>query len=121
MTYLSKHAYVLIGKESAYGTPVSCTKDVGKVQNITSDFNNNYRKIRGISSSDVQEFITGIFEASGSLEVKYQHGRLLEYIFGSVSHTQTTNDWKHTFTLTEALPSFTLEYGFDSATDSIMR
>jgi len=120
MAYTSKQSYVLIGKESTWGTSVTADKDVGLVQNLSTDLSNTARKIFCLGTAEVQAIVAGRFEAGGSLEYKVQHGRFFEYIFGSVTHDDTNApDIKHTFAFAEDLPSFTLEDGYNSSTDTV--
>jgi len=119
MAYTSKHAYVLIGQESTWGTPVTADKDVGLVQNLTMNESNNLKEIHAITTVATQAIVAGKYTAAGTLEANFQHGRLLEYVFGSVAHAETTGDWKHTYSEADALPSFTLEDGYNSTSDSV--
>lgn len=121
VNYVSSHGYVLIGKETNWGTAVSATKDVGLIQNFTATDRNTITAIYAAGSAEPQAQVAGLFDTSGSIDVIYQHGRLLEYIFGSVTHQETNGDWKHTFTPSADLPSFTCEYGLDSTSDAVWK
>ena len=117
VNYTGKHGYILIGKETTWGTAVNCTKDIGLVQSCTVTDDNSLRRIYTLSQRNTNEIVAGRFSNKISLEVLFQHGRMLEYALGSVSHTDYTNDAKHTFTEADTLPSLTLEDGFNSTSD----
>lgn len=122
ISYKSGHGSVLSGKETTFGTPVVVAKDLGVVQNISTTPIKNVKKIFGIGQTAVVANIQGRFETTGSIEVAYQHGRLLEYIFGTVAHDAAdTPDIKHTFTVNDTLPSMTLQDGSDSTTDTLLK
>lgn len=121
MTYHSKNAYALIGKETTYGTAVTADKDIGIIQNIAVTDKNNLMKIFSLSARNAQQLIATKFETGLDIELYLQHGRLLEYLFGSVTHDATnTPDYKHTYTEADDIPSFTLEDGFNSTSDAVL-
>lgn len=113
-----KHSYVLFTKESVYGTAVSATRDFGLIQNFAPSGNRNLVSVHSAGTVDSQSVMEGQAELTGSIEFIFQHGRILELITGgSVTHAETTSDWKHTFALDDALPSVTIEEGFNSTND----
>jgi hypothetical protein len=121
--YHSRQAYILIGKETvAWGTAAAATKDIGLVQNSTVGGRMNYTRAFSLSDTDTQSIDSGRFDGTGSLEVIFQHGRLLEYITGgTVSHTATNDpDIKHEYVLSDTKKSFSMEDGFDSTTDVVL-
>jgi len=119
VNYHAKQVTVLIGKESTWGTSVTTDKDVGLVQNLTKTLDMTLTRSHGIGGADTQDISTGRFDGTGSIEVIFQHGRLLEYLTGTVPVHDATNtpDIKHTFALAETLPSLTLGESNDGATD----
>ncbi len=114
-----KHATLLIGKESIFGTAVSATKDVGLVQNFTPSDKRTIEEVYGAGSRQVQELVAAKSSISWDLDVNFQNGRLLEYVFGSVGHATTSSDTKHTFTIATTLPSMTIEDSFNSSSDEV--
>lgn len=120
VSYKSGNQVVLISKETTWGTYVTATKDVGIVQSAPFNLSKVLTKQFGAGSSEMQTLILGKFEHSGSIEADFQHGRLLELLFGTVAHDATdTPDIKHTFTFNETLPSFSLENGMNASTDTV--
>ena len=120
MAYKSGDRVILIGKEGTWGTAVSPTKDVGIVQEAPLNIAKTLTKQFGLGTSEMTSIIQGKIEKSGSITSDFQHGRLLEYTFGTVAHDATdTPDIKHTFTFNEILPSFTLENGFNTTSDTV--
>lgn len=108
----SYSSYVMIGSEATWGTPVAAVKDVGYLQTINLDENNNLIQVKAVAFRDVQTNAAGKYAASGSMEVAYQHSRLLTFLFGTPTHANSGSDWAHVFnTNNSALPSFTLEAG----------
>ena len=109
----SKNHTLLIGKETTYGTAVTPDRDIGLIQNFSPSDKRTLIKTYSTGSREIQDLITGKLDLSFDCELFLQH------LFGSVSHTQTTNDWKHTFSISTTLPSFTIEDSFNSTTDSV--
>ena len=120
MVYVGKHSYVLIGKESTWGTAVSCSKDIGLVQTVTLSEDNSLRRLHTIAKRNANQILAGRYATTLSIEALFQHGRLLEYAFGSVTHTDGTTDAKHTFSEADTLPSFTMETGFNASSDTTL-
>jgi len=120
MTYPSATKTVLIGKETTWGTAVTADKDVGLVEEITDNFAREVIETLGLGAIDVQRIDGGIFDPGHSVIVQFQHGRLLEYVFGTVAHAQTSSDWKHTFTISTTPPSLTMESGNNLTTDTVL-
>lgn len=116
-----QEAYVLIGKESTWGTGVSATKDIGIVQEVDVRANQNFLKSHSLGAREVQFLTPLAFTVAGRLgPIQVQHGRIFEYVFGTVAHLETTGDWTHTFT-EGILPSFTLEDGINSTADYVQK
>ena len=115
----AKHHTLLIGKESSFGTAVSATKDVGLVQSFNPTDKRAIEEVYASGSRQVQELVAGKSEIDWDIEVNFQNGRLLEYVFGSVAHATTSSDTKHTFTIANSLPSMTIEDSFNSTSDEV--
>lgn len=118
MTYSGPQKVILIGKESTWGTGVTTDKDVGVVQDITNSLNREVKEVMGLGAIETQAVHSGNEDHGGSMSVSLQHGRLFEYILGTVAHAETTGDWKHTFSVNNNPPSFTLQSGEDDSTDT---
>lgn len=122
MSYVGKHFYVLVGTETTYGTAVTADKDLGLIQNLTWSDENSLRREFGASQRNPVQITAGKFVSTATLEFLFQHGRILEYVLGSVAHDTANNpDIKHTFTEADALPSMTLEDGYNSTADSVFK
>lgn len=117
MSLHSKQLSVLIGKETDYGVAVSTTKDIGLIQDLSPKPKKTLTEVYASGSRQVQSIETGLFEFEVPFELIMQHGRILEYLTGSVSHSTTSSDTKHTFDTAETIPSFTLEDGYNATTD----
>ena len=115
----SKNHTFLIGAESTYGTAVTADKDVGLVQSFTPSDKRILDEVYASGSRQVQQLVPGKVEFTHDYEVDLQNGRPFEYLFGGVSHVETTGDWKHTFSIESTLPSFTIESSFNAAADSV--
>ena len=121
MTYPGVVKTVLIGKESTWGTAVSATKDIGLVQEIADDFSREVIESSGLGAIDVQKITSGVVDIGQTVTVDFQHGRLLEYVFGTVAHNaDDTPDIKHTFTINDDAPSLTMESGNNLSTDTVL-
>lgn len=122
MAYTSKYSYALIGKESsvAYGTPVSCTKDIGLIQSVTTSEDNSIRRVGTLGQRNAHAITAGRFNVPLSVEGKFQNGRLLGYAIGTTATTGST-DYKHTFTEADSLSSFTFELGHNATSDVVKK
>ncbi len=121
MTYPGATKTVLIGKETTWGTPVTADKDIGLVQEVTDNLSREIIESMGLGAIDTQKITSGMVDVGSSVTVDFQHGRLLEYVFGTVAHDATsTPDIKHTFTISNTPPSLTLESGNNLTTDTVL-
>ena len=120
MTYPSQAHYYLIGKETTWGTAVTADKDVGIVTDISDNLTREVIQNQGISSLETQNVTDGVVDIAQVLTLDFQHGRLCEYIFGTVGHAETSGDWKHTFTVNNVAPSLTGESGDNLAVDAVL-
>jgi len=118
MTFPSVKKTVLIGLESstAWGTAVTADRDIGLVQDISENLSRELIETSGLGAIETQGVYTGNMDNSASVTLQYQHGRLFQYILGTVAHTNSGADWKHTFTVQDRAPSFTMETGEEGGT-----
>lgn len=115
----SKHHTLLVEEETTYGTAVTPDKDLGLIQSFNATPKRNHNKVYATGSREVQEIVSGSFEQSLDGELFLQHGRPLYYLLGSVSHSLTSSDTKHTFTVGTTIPSLTIEDSFNMTTDIV--
>jgi len=125
VTIADKNIVNLVGKETTFNTPVSTTKDLGLIQSRSLTENNNILSHYSLGKRDVQQLSAGKYGASFDISAKYQHGRVLEIMFGTPTNTTTTGDTRHVFvdpddetgdgakTLTDEALSFTYEGAFE--------
>lgn len=111
---------LLIGEESTFGTGVSTTKDIGLVQSINIDENNNTSAVFSSGARTAAELVDGDFSGKATVSLLLQHGRIFEYLFGgTTTHSDLTGgDYKHTFSVGNDLKSFTMENAFNLSTDA---
>ena len=121
ITYPSQVKYALFGKEVTWGTAVAATKDVGiLIQEVSNPLAREIVESGTVSSTETQKITTGIVDVGVSLSGDFQHGRMLEFVLGSVSTVETTGDFKHTFTIINNAPSATFETGDDLTIDTVL-
>lgn len=114
--------YLLSAKETTWNTAVTPSKDIGIVQTWTPNFSNSFIERYSPSANAAQQITSGEVDITGSCNLLFQHGRVLEYLIGSVSHALTGSDTRHTFTVADDLPSMTVEEGYNSTgTDVVKR
>lgn len=116
-----KNAYLLIGKQSAIGTPVVPAKDTGIVTEGNFNGSNEVIKDRGWSSRSLSGIQMGNWNFKGDYTGDFQHGRLIEYALGAVAHSGSSDPYTHTFTEAQTIPAFTAETGLDGTTDDVER
>ena len=118
MTYGSATKVVLIGKESTWGTAVTADKDIGIIRDQNDSLAREVKQSMGLGSPEVQQQTTGLVEVNDDTTLEFQHGRILEYVLGSVTHAETTSDWKHTYGVSSNPPSFTKASGENLSSDT---
>lgn len=103
----------LIGVESTWGTPVTADKDIGIVEEVASSPEREGIEIMSIGQIEAVSNESGVISGSHTVNMKYQHARIFDYILGAPTHALTGSDTKHTFTsLVDNEPlSFTAETG----------
>jgi len=118
MVFRDSDTSVLISCETgAYGTRVTPAKDVGLVQNITMTERNTLEKVNVVGARNASTLSAGKYDATGSIETIFQHGRLLAYAVGTVAHSNSsTPDILHTFAEADNLSSFSLQNGHSGST-----
>lgn len=105
--------YILVGLESTYATPVIPTLDLGVIQSYSPNEENGTMLVAGSSSREAIDVVSGQYSISPSTNFIFQHGRIFSLLFGgTTTHAQTSSDWKHTYSIGDCLPSFTLEDGY---------
>lgn len=123
MTYPSVVKYLLLGKESVWGTATTtiCSRESGLIiSDISNPINREVKETKGMSNIETQQITSGIVDPGVSVSGDFQHGRLLEYIYGTVAHSDaSTPDMLHTFTISDTPPSATLEVGNNLTTDTV--
>lgn len=125
VTYAGKNVYCLFGVESTFNSAAaSITKDIGIIENVNPDFNNNNIAVHQIGSRESAENIAGNFDVSIGIDGTLNSGAIFELMFGQSTDTQTTGDYKHTFinaSGSETLPltasSFSMSENFNSSSD----
>lgn len=119
MTYGSTASRYLIGKEDTYGSGVTPEKDVGIVTDVSDNKSKEVIRVpKGIGQRGNKTLKSGTKDLGDSVTFQFQHGRILEYVLGGVSHDETDGDWVHTFTLESTAPSFTSESSESGVSDS---
>lgn len=115
----SKNHTLLVGEETSFGTAVTADKDLGLIQNFNPMQKRNHEKLYASGSREIQEIVEGNYEVNFDGEIILQHGRPIYYVMGSVSHAETTSDWKHTFDFGTSVPSLTIEDSHNMDTDAV--
>lgn len=122
-SYAGKNTFVLVGKESTFNTAVTANKEIGLIQNVTVDENNNTQNLFTIGNRQAEQSAAGAYEANIRVSAFWQHGTILELMFGQATDAVETNDDKHTFVDAGTLEvpnggdSFTLQTNFDASSD----
>lgn len=122
----ANQTFLLYAKESAYGTPVSDTKDLGLIQSVTPTDNVLPMHSTALGSSEIQDLDWGRHEIGLRIDMDVQHSRVFELLTGgTVVHTQSgaTADWSHEFAtnLASTLPSATIGLHHDLTTDAVSK
>lgn len=108
--------FVAIGEESSFGTAVSATHLI----DIASHSINPTHNVIYVDTAGqrlVRQRVPGFFGVAGDIEFfpePHYMGIILKGIFGNVSTEDLGSGlYKHTFTIGNSMPSFTLEVGYD--------
>lgn len=119
--YTTVMSYILIGAQGTWGTAVVPSKDVGLVQSFKPNNERIYHEGRSITARNPQVYVAGKAHYGFSLTAQHQHGRMLYYALGAVGHSGSSDPYTHTITESDTLPMFTLEDGFNSSSDTVLR
>lgn len=113
----SHQAYVMVGSEATYGTAVLADNNIGLVQSWGFDEDNKLIDVSQVGDRAVAEYLPGVYEVTGNMEVAYQNARLLGMLVGTVAHTSSSSDVIHVISTNNSdLTPFTAEFGFNGAT-----
>ena len=120
-----KNLFVLVGKESTYGTEAgTIEKSIGIVNNVSPNDTNNINRVGDIGDREAVDLIVGNFDTSIAIDGTLNSGAPLELFFGQSTDVETTGDFKHTFVERGVLdikkfdiPSFSLSENYNTATD----
>ena len=123
-TYSGKNVYLLFGKEVTFNTEATTIdKDIGIVNNVSPDFNNNNIAVNAIGDRESVENIAGNFDVTIGIDGNFNSGAILELFFGQSTDTETTGDYKHTFVdrgvldVLNCVDSFSMSENFNSTND----
>jgi hypothetical protein len=109
---------LMFAKETTWGTAVTTDKDIGLIiVDATPSWTKEVMESLGMGQIETQKITTGIFEPKMTINGEFQHGRILEYVFGTVAHATTGSDEKHTFTIADSAPSATIGSAFNMTAD----
>lgn len=125
VTYAGKNVYCLFGVESTFNTvAASITKDVGTVNTVSPDFNNNINNVYEIGNRESADIVMGNFDGTIGVDGTLNSGCIFELMFGQSTDTETTSDYKHVFinaSGSETVPltasSFSMSENFNSSSD----
>lgn len=135
VTITDKYHVLLVGKEDSFDSPVTAEKDLGLIQSISPSENNNNQYHYGTGSPSLQQITAGKYAASFDITAKYQHGRILNLLFGDPETTAGSgnNDYRHIFvdinddvgdgvkTLDISGVPFTMEHSAEGNADDYVR
>lgn len=100
MTYIHTNKSLLVGTETSFGTGGTANRDVGLIlTDVSTNVSKELIESWAISSLTLQHLNAGVQEGKLSISGEFQRGKLLEYVFGAVAHTNTGSDTTHTYTV----------------------
>ncbi len=125
--YGRNNAFILVGEESTFNSPVTPTKDLGILSDWNFDANNNEILVTPAPGErELSDIQVGQFEGTISLNGVLNSGALFEMFFGQSTDTETTGDYRHVFiddtgseTVTNVIKSYTMSNNLDSTTDLV--
>lgn len=107
--FSGKNSSILIGRESAYGTPVACSLDLGYIQGGNIEQSEDKEEIGSIGALNDQQHVRIRYRVKGSINAVYQHGRILEFALGSATTAGASDPYTHTMTEADVIAAFTLQ------------
>ena len=107
--FSGKSNSLLVGEEASYGAGGTADKDLGYISRATLTQTEEFEEVPSIGARNVQENVRTKYRVRGSIEGVYQHGRILYYALGAVSHAGGTDPYTHTITEADVLPSLVLQ------------
>ena len=116
----NQHHALLVKIESVFGTATTPSRDIGLVETFNFDETNNVTAIDASGSREIQELADGQYAGTLKSTMKYQHGRIFEYIFGgTTTHAVSSSDIKHTFAVGTEVDSMSLGHSYNLTTDQL--
>jgi len=103
--FSGKNVSILVGTETTYASAGTADKDLGYIQDAPVTEAEDKERVGSVGARNAQHNIRTRYRITGSLDVIYQHARILEYVLGSVTHTGGSDPYTHTFSEADALPS----------------
>jgi hypothetical protein len=125
--YGRNNAFILVGEESDFNTPVTTTKDLGILSDWNFDGNNNNILVTPAPGErELSDIQGGQFEGTVGINGVLNSGAIFEMFFGQATDTETTGDYNHVFidsagseTVTNVIKSYTMSNNLDSTTDLV--
>ena len=116
----NQHHALLMKIETAFGTATVPSRDIGLIETFSFDETNNVTAIDASGSREVQELSDGQYSGTTKCGMKYQHGRIFEYVFGGTTvHAVSSSDIKHTFAVGTEVDSMSLGHSYNLTTDQL--
>jgi hypothetical protein len=108
--------FLYMAKQVDFSTEGTTFRAVGKVQDVTDTINQENVEARGVGLIDVHQNRPGLRTSNVSATIDYQHGRIFEFIVGSATHTNSSTDYQHAYSLSTVPAYATIVQGNDNAT-----
>jgi len=109
---------IMFAKEAAWGTAVTAGKDLGLIVTDSAvTWDREVMESLGLGNIETQKITTGVFDPKMTITGEFQHGRILEFVAGTASHSTVSSDEVHTFTITDTAPSASISSAVNMATD----
>ena len=116
----NQHHALLIRAQTNLTTPATPTRDIGLIETFNHEEQNNTEPIEASGSRVAVELADGQFTGSIRCTMKYQHGRIFEYVFGGTTvHAVTSADIKHTFAVGDSIKPFTTGHSYNLTADRV--
>lgn len=105
-------AYVNYGFEATYGAGAVSARPFGLGAKITHSRKNNLERIYGIGARNASATVAKKYEGAASVEFVLTRASFFRAVLGAVADGGTgPNSYTHTYTETDALPSFAIDTG----------
>ena len=106
--------FIRFARQTDFSTTGTTFRYMSLAQNAEDEITNENIESTGIENINVVQNVGGTRQSTATCEFHYKVGRVFELAFGTPTHSETTDDWVHTFNEELDPPYWTIVVGSDA-------